>query len=343
MKPILLVTVALLAGCRPTSEAVKPPTPVPSVAVQIARPTRGEIVRNIALPAEVHAYQQATLYAKVAGYLKTINVDNGDRVTKGALLADIEVPELLADLARCKAEVAVAAVDYRRVGNAQKKAPDLVVPQTVDAAKANLDVAKANLERVETLLNFARITAPFAGVVTRRMVDPGAFIPAGGVALVTLMDLGKVRVRVPVPEPEVPLITNGLLVKVIVEELSGLSFDGTITRYSHALDDVTKTMLVEVELANPEEKLRPGMFATARIAVEKHTDALLVPVSALLTEKSGTAVFTIVENKSRKLPVTVGFNDGVSVEILTGLNQDVPVVLLGKQTVSDGQPLSVNP
>src|SRR5204863_5017855 len=108
---------------------------------------------NITLPGNVLAYQQATLYAKVAGYLKTITVDKGDRVKEGDLIADIEVPEMLADRAKYKTELEVADLDYKRLRESQKKFPDLVVPQTVDNAKGKLDIAKANLERTETLLS----------------------------------------------------------------------------------------------------------------------------------------------------------------------------------------------
>src|SRR5437879_3578370 len=166
---VLLSTVALAlsAGCRPSDSDRSPGAakPLAPVAVQIAQLKRGPITRTITLPAEIKPFQQATLYAKVAGYLKTITVDKGDEVKAGALLAEIEVPELLADLSKYKAEVEVAEIDYKRVNEAQKKAPDLVVPQTVDGAKGKLDVAKANLERTATMLGFARITAPFPGVV----------------------------------------------------------------------------------------------------------------------------------------------------------------------------------
>src|SRR5262245_44755944 len=119
----------LLCGCKRSSpEPAK--AAAPPVAVQVAQPKRGPITRNITLPGEVKAYQQATLYAKVAGYLKTITVDKGDRVKEGDLIADIEVPELLADIDKYKAEVQVADLDYKRLNESQKKAPDLVIPQT---------------------------------------------------------------------------------------------------------------------------------------------------------------------------------------------------------------------
>jgi len=173
-----LVMIAL-AGCeRQASSSGPASAPEPPAQVKVVQPSRGAITRSVTLPGEIKAYQQATLYAKVAGYLKTIPVDKGDRVKEGDLIADIEVPELAADLTRYKAEVEVADLDYKRLSESQKKAPDLVVPQTVDNAKGKLDVAKANVERAETLLHYARIAAPFGGIITRRMVDPGAFIPA---------------------------------------------------------------------------------------------------------------------------------------------------------------------
>src|SRR5881275_1849720 len=141
-----LVGQGILSGCKPsTAEPTKEATP--PVAVQVVQPKRGPITRNVTLPGEVKPYQQATLYAKVAGYLKTIAVDKGDQVKEGALLAEIEVPELLADRAKSRAEVEFAELDYKRVSEAQKKAPDLVTPLSVDTAKSKFEVAKANLER----------------------------------------------------------------------------------------------------------------------------------------------------------------------------------------------------
>jgi len=344
------LTLTLLCGCDRSSSSTRPANVSSSAPanVQVVRPHIGEITRSITLPAEIKAYQQATLYAKVAGYLKTIPVDKGDEVKAGALLAEIEVPELLADLSKHKAEVEVAEIDYKRVSEAQKKASDLVVPQTVDNAKGKLDVAKANLERTETLLGFARITAPFSGTVTRRLVDPGAFIPAAtsgsaaqNAALMTLMDFTRVRVQVAVPELEVPFIRSGLPVKVTVDELANRVFEGEVTRFAYALDETTKTMLSEIEIPNPKGELRPGMFATVRIVAEQKNEALLIPAEALVIEKIRNSVFAIVDGKAKKVPVKTGFNDGVSVEILEGLRSGEPVVMIGKQTINDGQVVRV--
>jgi RND family efflux transporter MFP subunit len=339
---------AALCGCGPSPSDTPPKPPAP-ITVQTVLPRRGEIARSITLPSfRILAQQEATLYAKVSGYLKTIAVDKGDAITNGQPLAEIEVPELLADLAQYEAEAGVARTNYQRLSDARAKAPDLVVPQTVDDLRGQWEVARAKLQRTETLLQYARITAPFSGIITARFVDPGAFIPAAtsgstpqNAALLTLMDSSQLRVQVFIPEPETPFINTGVPVKVTVEELRGRVFTGTVTRFAHALDEATKTMLTEIELSNPNGDLLPGMYASVQLELERKKDAFLIPVQALLVEKAGTSVFTIADGKAKKTPVHTGFNDGVNVEITDGVKPDEPVILVGKQAVNDGQ--SVNP
>ncbi|MBI3878559.1 MAG: efflux RND transporter periplasmic adaptor subunit [Verrucomicrobia bacterium] len=327
---------ALLFGIVTLSFAAAP------VEVKVTRPARGEIIRYVTLPGSIRANQQATLYAKVPGYLKSIAVDKGDTVTAGQALGEIEVPELLADLAKFKAEARVADADNKRITAAQKKAPDLVTPQSVDDAKGKSEIAKANLERTETLLRYAKLTAPFAGVVTARFVDAGAFIPAAtsgsaaqNAAVVTIADFNTVRVQVPVTELEAPLVAKGQPVKVSVEGLPGRPpFEGSVTRLAYALDDATKTMLVEADLPNPKLELRPGMYATVKVGVEKHTDALTIPVEALVMEKVNAFAFIADGGKAKKIAIKIGFNDGAKVEVLDGLKGGEAVILVGKLTLA---------
>jgi RND family efflux transporter MFP subunit len=341
------VTFLLICGCsRGSQTATQPAEPR---SVQVVRPFRGEIARTVKLPAfRVLAIQEATLYAKVSGYLKTLTVDKGDSVRAGQLLAEIEVPELLADKAQFRAEAAVARTNYDRMVAARQRAPDLVVPETVDNLRGQWEIAQAKLQRTQTLLDYARITAPFSGIITARFVDPGAFIPAATAgstpqtaAIVTLMDFSRVRVQVSTPEAETPFINNGTPVQVTVEELSGKTFKGSVTRFAYALDEATKTMLTEIELPNPSGELRPGMYASVQLEVERKHDALLVPVKALLVEKAGTSVFTVVDGKARKTPVQTGFNDGTNAEIAGGITADQAVILLNGQTLNNDQPVTV--
>lgn len=337
--------VGLLTGCgRSGASATSKTTAGPAPNVQIVQLKRGDIVRTITLPGQVRAYQEATLYAKVAGYLKTIAVDRGDSVRAGDSIAEIEAPELLADEKKLKAEVELARIEFQRVADAQKKAPDLVIPQSVDTARGKFEVAKSGLDRIETLLGFAKISAPFAGIVTKRWADPGAFIPAAtsssaarNAALITLADFSRVRVEVAVTESEVARVRKDLPVQLRADGLPGRTFEGKITRFAYGLDEMTQTMATEIEISNADLALRPGMMATARLAIERKPDALVLPAEALVTEKNKSVVFAYRDGKAVRVPVKLGFDDGVSVEVVEGLQPTDAVIVAGKQSVSDGQ------
>lgn len=315
--------------------------------VRTVHPQRGDIDRFVALPGTLRADQQVTLYPKVAGYLKSVAVDKGDRVRAGQVLAELEVPELIADSARYQAEVAVAETAFRRETEAQAKAPDLVLPAAVDEAKARLEIARANLNRTATLLAYTHIVAPFGGTIAMRFADAGAFVaapsaggPAQNAALFTLVDFSTIRVQVPVPEIEAARIQAGQPVQVTVDGLAGKVFTGTVSRLGYVLDEATRTMLVEADLPNADGTLRPGMYARVRVGVERHQNALLVPVEALVMEKTNAFVFLAADGRAKKTPVKAGFNDGARVELLSGLDATAAVILAGKLTLADGQPVA---
>ncbi|MBU6399588.1 MAG: efflux RND transporter periplasmic adaptor subunit, partial [Verrucomicrobia bacterium] len=198
---VACLALGALCGCGPTP-GDKPTQPSPVAHVQTVLARRGPIARSITLPTfRILPLYEATLYAKVSGYLKTLTVDKGDSVTQGQVFAEIEVPELLADQAQYQAETEVAHTNYLRLAQARQRAPDLVVPETVDDLRGQWEIAEAKLQRTRTLLRYARIAAPFTGIVTARYVDPGAFIPAAtagtpaqSAAIVTLMDFTRLRV-----------------------------------------------------------------------------------------------------------------------------------------------------
>jgi membrane fusion protein (multidrug efflux system) len=125
-------------------------------------------------------------------------------------------------------------------------------------------------------------------------------------------------------------------VKLTAEGLAGKTFEAKISRLSYALDDATKTMLIEADLPNPDLTLRPGMYATVKIGVEKHTDTLLIPVEALVMEKANAFAFVADGGKAKKTAIKIGFNDGAKVEMLSGLTGSEAVILVGKMTLTDG-------
>jgi RND family efflux transporter MFP subunit len=339
----LIAMARALVGCEQRS-APQPAKAEAPVEVTTVHPHRGEIYRSITLPGEVHPLFQVTLFTKVPGYLKTLTVDKGDSVKAGDLIADIEVPELRAEKVRHEAEVELATAELNRISGATNSAMTDEAKRELAVAQGKLSVAKANLEYTTTMLSYARITAPFDGIVTKRFVDPGAFIPAPNAAdtpeaaaIINLTDFKTLRMQIPVPETESPHIVKGLLVEFVTDDLPGRRFEGTVTRYYYALNEKTKTMLTEIQMPNPNLELRPGMLFQARIRLERKENALLVPVAALVREKSGAHVFTVVSGTAKKIAVLTGFNDGTHIEIAEGIKLGDVLVLAGLQPLRDGQ------
>jgi membrane fusion protein (multidrug efflux system) len=262
------------------------------------------------------------------------------KVAAGAVLARIEIPELVASRAKQEAELKAAQANYSRLQESLQKAPDLVVPEMVDQARGRYEVARASLDQSETLLGYATITAPFGGIITRRDVDPGALIQANS-AILGLMDFSKVRLQIAVPELEASRVAVGQPVQVTTENLPGMHFDGKVTRFAYALDAASRTMLAEVMLDNPELRLRPGMLVTARMGIEHKEGALLLPVEALVTEKANAFAYTVDGGKAAKHPIKIGFNDGRNVEVMEGLDARDAVILAGKLKLNNGQPVQV--
>ena len=306
------------------------------------KPQKGTIHRWVTLPGSFAPWQQVDLKARVAGYLHRVAVDKGDVVTAGQTLIEIEVPELQADLIRHRAEVKAAEIEVKRLHEARAKSPDLVLPQAVDDAEAKLAIAKAGMERANALIDLAQIKAPFAGTITDRRVDPGAFAAAGGDTLLQLTDAGTLRFQVPVIETETAMLKPGLQVEARVDALGGAVVKGVLSRLSGQLDAATRTMLIEADFKNDDGRLRPGMFATARIAVEQHDQATLIPVTGLVKEKANSFVFKHVDGRAVKTAVKPGFNDGVNVEV-PELKPDEIILLPGSATLTDKQEVTVKP
>ncbi len=317
--------------------------PCLAVAVPVTAPAKGTIHRWVTIPSRLVANQQAILHAKVAGHLKTIAVDAGDTVTAGQELAVLEVPELEADRVKAVVEVEVAEADLKRLQAARAKAPGLVLPQAIDDAEGRQRIAEAGLKHTEVLLGYAKIIAPFAGTITARHADPGAFIPAGGTSIegatVTIADLTVLRARVPVPEQEARFIRPGTLARILVTP-GAPPVEAKVSRHGRSVESPSATLPVEVDLPNADGKLLAGSYVKVQLAAETHTDALLVPVAALLVEKTSAAVFVVRDGKAVKTKVTVGFNDGQQAEILTGLAGGEVLVVLTGLTLTDGQPVT---
>ncbi len=314
--------------------------------VPIATPVRGTIHRWVTLPSRLEPNQQAVLHARVGGHLKSISVDVGDTVSAGQKLATLEVPELEADRIKAAAEVEVAGIALKRLEEARKKSPGLVLPQSIDEAEGRQRIAEATLNRTEVLLGYANVTAPFAGIITARHADPGAFIPAGGTgnlgATVTLCDLTILRDFIAVPEQEAKFMKPDSLARIITSPTAP-PIEAKISRHGRSVESPSATLMVQVDVPNPEGKWLAGSYVKTQLAAETHMDAMLIPVSTLLVEKTTSSVFIVKDGKAVKTKVTVGFNDGKNSEITNGLNGSESLVVLTGLTLTDGQAVSIAP
>jgi membrane fusion protein (multidrug efflux system) len=313
----------------------------------VVRLKTGDITRSVQLLGEVRPNQQVALYAKVGGYVKALRADIGDRVEAGAVLAELEVPELVADEARTRAELALAELEFKRTQDAFKQAPDLVPRQQVDNAQAKLAIAKAHQERNETLLGFAKIKAPFAGTVSRRSVDKGAFVPAatgggaGQAALFVLTDAATVRIQAALPESEAGLVAVGQPVAVLAEAAGAKPFEARLTRVAGVLETPSKTMLIEAELANAGGALKPGMYANVKLGIEQHKATTLLPLTAIVMEKAVATAYVYEGGKARRRVLKAGFNDGANLEVLDGVKPNEDVLVVGAATLTDGQAVTL--
>ncbi|HZW72782.1 MAG TPA: efflux RND transporter periplasmic adaptor subunit, partial [Caldimonas sp.] len=309
----------------------------PRVLVMPVR--HGPTQREIELPATVHGYVETSIYAKVAGYLKTINVDKGDRVRQGELLAVIDAPELDKQVADMAADYAIKQVTNRRSQTVAKTGA--LSKEEADVASADMAKSKATLGQFRALQAYERITAPVDGLVTARFVDPGALIPQATAAsstdtpILSIATLQPVRVYADVPQDVTPYIADGDPAIVTVTQYPKRQFSGTVTRHPNALAATTRTMLVEVDLPNTDSALLPGMYGTLRMQVPER-DVARVADDALVFRDGKVYVPTVRDDRLHLAEVALGFDDGRSVEILEGLSDDDVVALNVGQGVQEG-------
>ena len=303
-------------------------------------------VRTLELPATLRGYTETPIYAKVSGYLRSIKVDKGVRVKKGQLLAVLEAPELDQQVANARATYNLNAITDQRN---QTLARENIVPrQTADESHNTMLAAKANVEQLQAMEGYKFITAPFTGVVTARYVDPGALIPqtttsTANTPILSIATLSPLRVYSEVPQALAPFIRDGDPATVTVSEYAGQKFEGKITRHPEALTAATRTMLVEVDLPNRDQTLFPGMYARVTLQVTAPVAVRMVSDDALVFRDGKPFVPVVRENRLKLVPVTLGFDDGVNVEVTGDLSdQDLVAVNVG-QAARDGeqvQPIS---
>ncbi len=335
----LIIGGLVIAGCvkligAHSTEASIPKADGKPVAVAVV--IRENLARDITLSAELRAFQETDLHAKIAGYLKKITVDIGDQVKAGQVIATLDIDEFKDDLARANAAYHDAKLDYNRVSAVIKKRPGLLAQEEVDKAYAAYEMAKANQEKAKTLFEYATITVPFDGVVTKRYVDPGAMIQSGGaMPIVHIADNTKLRLVFPVPESVVPQVKIGTPVEVTVQS-TGQTLKSTVTRIAGKVDSATRTMETEVDLDNRDRRITPGMYASVKVDLEQKNATLTLPVQAVTTGDKPNVWLVNGKHEIEERPVTLGLQTADRVEILNGLNEGDQVIFGSRGSLSAG-------
>jgi RND family efflux transporter MFP subunit len=344
----LLITAC--GGSDGTPRAVPVAAAGPAV-IDVVRVVEQSLDVPLSLPGELMAFQSVAIFPRVTGFVKAVTVDRGSRVRAGQLLASLEAPELAAQrseaqsklqaaeaqlsVARAKADAdkgtfarlkAASATPGVVAGNdvlIAEKAADASANQVL-AAEQSVEAARQALNAIRDMEGYLRLTAPFAGVITERNVHPGALVgpSTGGAAatpLLRLVDSDRLRLVVPVPEAYTAEMRPGAEIPFTVAAHPGQSFSGKVARIAQAVDVSTRTMAVELDVANRDGRLAPGTFCQVRWPVRRSGPSLFVPSASVATTTDRTFVIRIRDGKTEWVDVKTGLTWGPLVEVFGDL------------------------
>jgi len=334
------------------------------LTVELAPVVHAEVNRELSVVGNLIGDQTVSVVPKTAGRLEEISVKLGDRVNRGQRIAKIEDEEILEQVRQAEAafEVAKATIRQREADlslaktNAERSRNlfqrQLLPQQTLDdaeakyqSAQAALDLARAQNAQSQSRLDELRInlqntiiTSPVNGFVSRRAVDPGAFVSANA-PVVEVVDITRVRLVSNIIEKDLKQIGVGDVARVEVDAFPGENFMGRIARVSPVLDPSTRTAPMEVEIANPQYRLKPGMYARVGIVTESHPNALVVPTNAVVDVNGTRGVYLSVNNVATFHPVKIGIEGNERTEILDGVAAGDRIVSTGAAGLRNGDPI----
>jgi RND family efflux transporter MFP subunit len=373
----LLVAIGIAAAGiivrkRNESEVAKWTNDLAVPAVATVRPKQGVTGQQIVLPGDIEAWYEAPIYARVSGYLKAWYLDFGAHVIKGQLLAEIDAPDLDAQLAAAQARL-ISAEAQVKVRDAERnfaettyarwrESPKGVVSEQeteskkaefgssdarYKAAIAEANVNKSQVDQLTALEAFKRIVAPFDGIVTQRNTDIGALINAGsstsnGPQLFRVADVHEMRVFVQVPQEISANIHNGLTAEMILPQYPDKTFKAVVSTTSEAINKASRTLLVELHSSNTDNLLQPGTFAQVRFNLADNPGTLRIPTSALIFRENGAQLAILgPDNKVEMKSVKLGRNLGTEFEVLSGLNASETVINSPPDSLSEGELVSI--
>lgn len=322
-----------------------------TVPVTASRP-----VTELNLPGELESYYETDLYPRVSSYVRTLNVDIGDQVRKGQVLAELEAPELTANLTEAYSKVKAAEAVYGaskgiflRVLRTSRTA-GAISPVDLETARTkaisdslNVVAANAHYKSVSQLVSYLKITAPFAGVITDRRLAPGAFVGPGGqngVPMLKIKQLDQLRLRIAVPEAYLNDIHRGAPVQFSVRSFPGQTFTGRINRIANNVRPETRSELVEIDIQNKGGQLKPGMFASAQLPISASgAGSVYVPVSAVVSTATRTYVQKVVAGKAVRVSVQKGSDAAGQTQIFGPLKPGDTILKTASDELTDGAPV----
>ena len=325
------------------------------------------ISRTVELPGEFLPFLSVSLHAKVPGYVERVLVDRGSKVENGQLLAELSAPEMAAQIAeaeskvqaiesdriQAEAQLAAAQSTYDRLKKAAETpgaiaGNELIQAQRqVEASQALVrsrqqakGAAEAAVNAEKQMQSYLRITAPFNGVVTERLVHPGALVgPGADAVLFIIQQMSQLRLVVAVPEEHVGGIMEGAKISFQVPAFPQRTYSGTLARISHALDQATRTMAVELDVTNRDGSLAPGMYPSVKWPIRRSQPALFVPKTSVVTTTERTFVVRDRNGQAEWVDVRKGASDGDLVEVMGDLRAGDRVVRVATDELREGSPL----
>ena len=326
--------------------------------VIVVKPTQTDATAPLILPGNIQANRSASIYARVDGYLKKWYVDIGDHVHEGQVLADIEAPQIDANLREAQAQLELAKANLKLAQANSARSQQLfannvnsqqeldTVLATGSVQQANQDNVTAMLENAQQMQSYEQVKAPFDGVITARYVDVGSLVTSGSVKTVQkLFDLAQsdpVRVFVNVPQSDVTRVQPGTSATVKVDEYPNETFTGKVTRDAGAFDQSSRTILLEVDVPNPDHRLYAGMYAHVTLTAPSKSPLLYLPDNTILIDSKGTRVATVdASHKIHFEEVALGRDFGTKSEITSGLAPTDVVVQNPTDDLQEGMTVSV--
>jgi len=322
-------------------------------SVEMTSPTRGSVQQKLNFTGDVVPIEQANIYSRVAGNIEKIYVNIGDYVNQGRLMASIDRSIYLQTARQNEGlyKQAKATVENNRVNYERNKElfdKGLVSKSDLDNARTTLTVSEAQVEtalanyrNAETTLSYCSITAPIAGYVTKRLLDRGSYVTVGGTTqssvIFTIADIRQIKVMVNVLEKNIPQLDNVESVTVTSGTYPGEEFNASLKKMSQQVDLNTRTMPVEIDISNKDSKLKPGMFVSIQLVIQKSENALILPSQCVLKDDNGSFVYFVgADSTAQAKYITLGIQQDNNDEILTGVNDGDRVIFSGQGLLKNG-------